>query len=483
MVKVAIELFDFSGCSEVRETRRRLLMDVLAKVGWSHFDVSPYNRENCCSFLAYGKLELEKWEKLERNQKMTFWSTDEPELLIGCLMLSALHGERDTTSLMHAPFDLVWKVAKMALVLDREFEILFSFMMDLSREELLDLATMKTEDPVLLSDLPSFWELFFHLDKGLVKVKRQKALTMLNEDNVLEIIVKGLLKSSDDDSRFPEVELRRVFLRERGLVPKERVKKAMSNSRVLPIIARRASDSWLKDVNEGKTYMIGVVQLHQEIFQDELDDCVDKLAERVPVQLLVVAEEKVRSGGGQQWANLLKRVKVFMRGHFQSKLALNDMRSYKCKYLKYNRECDWYAFLVVVLNKSPEIYKKIPADYVTRTKLYPTWSCSLLRVWIQLFGEEETRRQADQIPENELSFWDWASRDMKDGELLHIAVELGSLIGVRWTAWPTMVNWRDGNNNRTAVELAHKKLGNGHEVTEHLGRVGDNLTESGFIVS
>jgi len=39
------------------------------------------------------------------------------------------------------------------------------------------------------------------------------------------------------------------------------------------------------------------------------------------------------------------------------------------------------------------------------------------------------RRQAEESVKHE-SFWDWASKGMKDGELLHIAVELGSLIGV-----------------------------------------------------
>jgi len=66
-----------------------------------------------------------------------------------------------------------------------------------------------------------------------------------------------------------------------------------------------------------------------------------------------------------------------------------------------------------------------------------------------------------------------------DGELLHIAVELGSLAGVKWTAYPKTLTWRNADN-RTALELTEDKLGKGHEVTEYLGRVGGNLTRSGF---
>jgi len=71
---------------------------------------------------------------------------------------------------------------------------------------------------------------------------------------------------------------------------------------------------------------------------------------------------------------------------------------------------------------------------------------------------------------------------VKDRELLHIAVEVGSLRGVRWTAVPRMVKLKD-DNNRTALELAEETLGEGHEITECLNRVVDNLTHCGFFKS
>jgi len=189
----------------------------------------------------------------------------------------------------------------------------------------------------------------------------------------------------------------------------------------------------------------------------------------------------VRSEGGQEWVKLLKKVKVFITDHFQDSLSLNDIWSYRWNFVRCNRECDWYTFLGVLLNESEEMRKKIPVYYATRTKVYPTWLCSLLRVWIQLFGEAVTRRQADEVSDAG-SFWERASEEMKDGELLHIAVEIGSLLGVKWTAWPTMIKWRD-TSKRSAVELAYEKLGRDHEVTEYLLRLGNNLTECGFFGS
>jgi len=50
----------------------------------------------------------------------------------------------------------------------------------------------------------------------------------------------------------------------------------------------------------------------------------------------------------------------------------------------------------------------------------------------------------------------WKRRDLSDmvgGELLHIAIEIGSLDGVKSTAWPSAIKWRNGMTNKTAVEL------------------------------
>jgi len=54
-------------------------------------------------------------------------------------------------------------------------------------------------------------------------------------------------------------------------------------------------------------------------------DWAKQLARKVPAQLLVVVGEKFLSGGGQEWVNLLKIMRVFMGEYFQDKLFLNSI--------------------------------------------------------------------------------------------------------------------------------------------------------------
>jgi len=416
-----------------------------------------------------------------KNQLMREDSLDAVNVILGSLMLSALNEDRVSALqlgvpplLVRAPLDLVRRVATETCVAYRDIRHLFSFRADLSRKLLVDWATMKKRDPVLLSDLPTAWEVFFHVDKGLAKVSREKTVAVLNEDNILEVIFKDLLQS--DATLSPE--LRRVISSAVGLLGEEPVKGVMTDYEVPATVASRVNDLWLKNMEVGKNYIMGVVQVYLEIFHGELDPWVSRLAKKVPVPLLVVMEERARSGGGQQWINALKRAQVFVRDHFFQNLSI---WGFKWMDIQYDRECDWYEILMLMLNELPQVRKKIPADYANRTQVYSDWQCSLLRVWIEVFGAEETRRRAEESVEYE-RFWDSTSTEMNDGELLHVAVELGCLIGVMWTAYPKMIEWRLGNNNnRTALELAEEKLGKGHEVTVYLQRMVDNLNERGFL--
>jgi len=437
---------------------------VLAEVDSDNLETEPCNTIDYLFMFAYGKFQLKKWKEFARNQDITINSVKELNYFLGCLMLSALNEKRVlAASLAPAPLDLVRKLASNV---NTHYQNLCLFLMHLSREELVGLSRMKIEDPVLLSDCPCIWEVLFHEDKGLAKVNRQKTMKVLNKCGVLETIVAELLKSSYAYSQFPEGELKRVLLME-GLREKS-AEEAMSDILVVTDIVTRARDLWLKDAEElGKKYIMGVLQVYLKISKGEFGSWADRLAEKVPVQLLVVAEEKVRSGGGQKWVNILKRVQIVLKrysSYFQDKLTLNNILDYGRKGHQYNRECDWYLILEIMLNNSNFDEVKTPVNYATRTKLYPTWECSLLRVWIQLFGEEETRKQADE------KFWETASLEMYDGELLHIAVEIHSLVGVRWSAKPKTVIWRDGNG-KIAMEVAEDKLGKDHEVTKCLVKV------------
>jgi len=129
----------------------------------------------------------------------------------------------------------------------------------------------------------------------------------------------------------------------------------------------------------------------------------------------------------------------------------------------------------VLLNKPVELPKRNDK----RTKLHWTWECSFLREWIQMFGEDKTRRDWDNIMIKYNSFWEIVANSMNDGELLHIVIELESIKGVQWTASLGMIGWRDGNN-RTAMDLAKEKIGEGHVITRHRQGEVENLTLCGY---
>jgi len=56
---------------------------------------------------------------------------------------------------------------------------------------------------------------------------------------------------------------------------------------------------------------------------------------------------------------------------------------------------------------------------------------------------------------------------MIDGELLHIAVEVKSLMGVKDTAWPGLLRWKN-DNGKTARDLSLDLWGPEDEITKFL---------------
>jgi len=56
---------------------------------------------------------------------------------------------------------------------------------------------------------------------------------------------------------------------------------------------------------------------------------------------------------------------------------------------------------------------------------------------------------------------------MFGGELLHITIEVESLIGVRETAWPGLLRWKN-ENRKTAKELSLDLWGPENDITKFL---------------
>jgi len=106
---------------------------------------------------------------------------------------------------------------------------------------------------------------------------------------------------------------------------------------------------------------------------------------------------------------------------------------------------------------------------VVRSREFRLLHCTQYRS-TQIFGEEQTKEEADERSfKGGVSFWTNAANYIKDGELLHIAVQVGSLLGVNRTSWPAMIKWKDEKiRGRTAIQFSTEKWGSDHPITQFL---------------
>jgi len=383
------------------------------------------------------------------------------------------NGERRKShELRPASFDQIRKLVRISEILHREISPLLSLITNLGRKDLAGLARIKCENPFLLSDLPSLWEVFFLDKKGIAYTQTKKTKNILKESRIMIIItVEDILNIARTRTSYQQ-NLGLVLLKLQALVGADDIKVVMTDSRVLEKFAYFARDLSLKDLEIGKKYAGGILQVYMDFFEDEWLLWVDELSTKIPLQLLIIEKENEQDKTEDlKCPAFLKRVQERIRFHLKDKISFfKDIMN--CGWA-YKRECDWYE-LIVLVNES----RKIPQDHAQRTKVYSSWQCCLLRVWIKLFGMEETRKEADRIFER-TDFWETGAQETKDGELLHIAVEVGSVKGVKMTAYLGLIYWRD-RNSRTALELAGETLGNDHKVTKYLQDEIDMLTLSGY---
>jgi len=209
--------------------------------------------------------------------------------------------------------------------------------------------------------------------------------------------------------------------------------------------------------------------VYLNLFRSEWDSWIEKLVKLIPVQLLVVGEEMKEATGDKRWSDFFDQVQNQVNKNFKGRFSFWT----RGQFLVYNRECDWYRLFW----EFPELKKNIPIDFKEKNCVHLTLECSLLRVLIQLYGENDRKRYSANIYAR---FCGWASKGMKDGELLHIAVEVGSFQGVKSCAWPGFINWTN-EDNKTALELSLEKWGPNHKITKFLQAEIDKLVASGFL--
>jgi len=90
---------------------------------------------------------------------------------------------------------------------------------------------------------------------------------------------------------------------------------------------------------------------------------------------------------------------------------------------------------------------------------------------VRYFGQEQTRTQSEAVAfgneRRRTNIWKGAHEDIRDGELLHTAVKIGSLTGVKLIAWPGVIGWRN-KENVSALDLSKTIWGTENEITRFL---------------
>jgi len=96
----------------------------------------------------------------------------------------------------------------------------------------------------------------------------------------------------------------------------------------------------------------------------------------------------------------------------------------------------------------------------------------LIKAWSRAYGEQETKKLIENTVYgvHNTNLWEYMRNEMTDGEMHHLAVQLGSIEGVKKTAWPGIINWRNGIGETTlevALRMSAINQGN-QEIVEFL---------------
>jgi len=201
-----------------------LLKDIITMVDWTRFEKLIRSERHglqssslrLCSrtvmphLIAYGKMTKATWVKVLSVTETRYALLPDFYHYIRCLLLSALNTERllrnedddidddddeedgRDDSKVPAPFDLVVNFVERHPPDVSKLKELQAFLIRRSRKELAGLATVKCDDPVLLSDILSLWEIFFLPCKGLAykdKETRTYLRRLLGYDAWKEIIL------------------------------------------------------------------------------------------------------------------------------------------------------------------------------------------------------------------------------------------------------------------------------------------------------
>jgi len=334
------------------------------------------------------------------------------------------------------------------------------------------LAQSETENPSLLMELPNLWEVVF-LPEGFIyktysnNQGRQGSSTM---ETVMTRFAsdfqRAALTFSLSCCSMSSVldKIRNTF---KNLHGEEEFKTLLEGDIILnELFGFIKSDFVDNSSSVTQCFVSRLVTFCLDVFEGRLE-WAKKVAEMNPVQI-IVAGEKIGCSEVVRYVEQMVLEKVI--DSFKSLPLLANF----FYFYRYNRSCDYYRLLIIL----PELKQKIPRDYQKKTEVYSSWRNCLFYVWIEVFGEEETLRQAD-ATSKPFDIWEGRDKSFNDCGLLHIAVQIGSVRGVKKNAWPGYLSWKEKESGQTALEVAQKKWGSDHEITRFLAERSKNLFHSG----
>jgi len=467
--------------SETLVKRKNFVRNLIhIRVDWRKFKPALLKSDGIYYFIAYGKMSsVQEWEKILDENKAYHSAYTE---LYGCFLMLAVNAEReksksDPGGMIHAPFKLVKNWLTTGTIYPR-LHLCNVILTSASQTELAQLATKNVAEHLpLLSELSHVFEVLF-LPAGLASKKENKLIleNMTEEEwkNIHNFVCRSFVLYSlfKIDLCIPCSNMRLILTELGNILAKTTIQKILTDKKGsnMSYFKDTAKYFWLEHVPVAKCIVTGVLEFYLSVFDEEGNDVsrwriwVGYLANRIPVQLLVVGEEK-------GWTDFVSEVQRHIIVDLKEKLSLEEVfRSGSDRRLKYNRLCDWYHFFTIF----PEHQKKIPPNYKDQTVVFRNWRCSLLRAFIQVYSPELTKEMAD----NYSGFWKRAARLMKDDELLRIAIEIGSLAGVKEAAWPGFLKLAADGKTLTVLGLSKDP-----EITEYLQTMTNRLLGSGFLES
>jgi len=237
---------------------------------------------------------------------------------------------------------------------------------------------------------------------------------------------------------------------------------------------------WKKE--NGNCFLRRILAFYFDVFKDDSnplswlhnDDSESIcLVSKIPVEILVVADSLGADVSSQVEKKIVLDNIDFPEVHFFTPQEIYRLG----KKFNYRTEREW-ARLMTAMG-----YEFVTTDEFSEKLYSDVWSC-LLRVLIRICGIDTMRFNMDDeeyyaivTDTNVLTFWNFASYSMKDGELLHVAVELNCILGVQATAWPGVIRWKN-ENGKTALDIAMETENSNKEIVRYLQHLEERLDVS-----